>query len=413
MGTHPIFESDFDCLTDCQALRLAFEMAKKETEATIQSGSEEKFVLETPTSPPISLRTRNRKIKECFVTVERLPMTMEESGDAPVTTNVEPTNDSNEIEHKIEHSNENKMDKIENKFDREEKSEDPNDSEEVDEGPSEGISSEEAPLHGSEPDVEESEDVTKLSNKELKEKLTSLGITTGPIVDSTRKIYERKLEKLLTKGKDLAYSTDEDAVPEQEVESEDKPVEPIKEKKRTKKAQKSDPVVEEKFSDEEDEEPVVKNSSSRRRSARILKSKSKKDTEIEQIEEQEEEEEEGQNEEAEVEQEESLEDKIEEEEAEVATESKSTESVQVLSTKTAITSHIHTILFLALVAIAGYLLYSEAEAIESALSDIWDYCVESYSRLYYSMMPEIETIQPDTQPAAEPQVGDPVPTDEL
>merc|ERR1712142_119821 len=371
MGTHPIFESDFDCLTDCQALRLAFEMAKKETEATIQSGSEEKFVLETPTSPPISLRTRNRKIKECFVTVERLPMTMEESGDAPVTTNVEPTNDSNEIEHKIEHSNENKMDKIENKFDREEKSEDPNDSEEVDEGPSEGISSEEAPLHGSEPDVEESEDVTKLSNKELKEKLTSLGITTGPIVDSTRKIYERKLEKLLTKGKDLAYSTDEDAVPEQEVESEDKPVEPIKEKKRTKKAQKSDPVVEEKFSDEEDEEPVVKNSSSRRRSARILKSKSKKDTEIEQIEEQE-----------------------EEEEDEVATESKSTESVQVLSTKTAITSHIHTILFLALVAIAGYLLYSEAEAIESALSDIWDYCVESYSRLYYSMMPEIETIQP-------------------
>ena len=30
--------------------------------------------------------------------------------------------------------------------------------------------------------IEETEDVTKLSNKELKEKLTSLGITTGPIV---------------------------------------------------------------------------------------------------------------------------------------------------------------------------------------------------------------------------------------
>jgi len=422
MGTHPIFESDFDCLTDCQALRLAFEMAKKETEA---------IVLETPTSPPISLRTRNRKIKECFVT-ERLPMNMEESGDAPVTTNVVPIeiDSKNEIEHKIEHSNE--MDKIENldpSSDQNGKDEGPSNSEEVDELPSEGISTlssenernegDEAPFHGSEPDVEESEDVTKLSNKELKEKLTSLGITTGPIVDSTRKIYERKLEKLLTKGKDLAYSTDEDAVPEQEVESEDKPVEPIKEKKRTKKAQKSDPksdpVIEEKFSDEEDEEPVVKNSSSRRRSARILKSKSKKDTEIEQIEEQEEQEEEGQNEEAEVEQEESLEDNIEEE-VEVEKESKSTESVQVLSTKTAITSHIHTILFLALVAIAGYLLYSEAEAIESALSDIWDYSVESYSRLYYSMMPEIETIQPDTQPAAEqPVVGEqPVPTtDEL
>merc|ERR1719427_1342126 len=138
--------------------------------------------------------------------------------------------------------------------------------------------------------IEESEEVTKLSNKELKEKLTSLGITTGPIVDSTRKIYERKLEKLLTKGKDLAYSTDEDAVPEQEVESEDKPAEPEKEKKvtRTKKVPKSDPVVEEKFSDEEEEEPVVKNSSSRRRSARILKSKPKKDTEVEEIQEQEE-----------------------------------------------------------------------------------------------------------------------------
>jgi len=35
-------------------------------------------------------------------------------------------------------------------------------------------------------------------------------------------------------------------------------------------------------------EPVVKNSSSRRRSARILKSKSKKETDIEQIDEQEE-----------------------------------------------------------------------------------------------------------------------------
>merc|ERR1711953_561511 len=217
MGTHPIFESDFDCLTDCQALRLAFEMAKKETE-----------------------------------------------------------------------------------------------------------------------------DVTKLSNKELKEKLTSLGITTGPIVDSTRKIYERKLEKLLAKGKDLAYSTDEDAVPEQEIETEE--AEPVKEKKvtRTKKAPKSDPVVEEKFSDEEDEEPVVKNSSSRRRSARILKPKSKKDTDVEQIDEQEEEAEE----EAEVEQEEESVEENKDEEVEVAKdESKSTESFQVLSTKTAITSHIHTMLF--------------------------------------------------------------------
>ena len=104
-------------------------------------------------------------------------------------------------------------------------------------------------------------------------------------------------------------------------------------------------------------EPVVKNSSSRRRSARILKSKSKKETDVEQIDEQEE----GifhkhlwyllykhsnieTNEDAEVEQEESVEEDKAEEEVEVAKdESKSTESVQVLSTKTAITSHIHTI----------------------------------------------------------------------
>ena len=102
-------------------------------------------------------------------------------------------------------------------------------------------------------------------------------------------------------------------------------------------------------------EPVVKNSSSRRRSARILKSKSKKETDVEQIDEQEE----GifhkhlwyllysnieTNEDAEVEQEESVEKDKAEEEVEVAKdESKSTESVQVLSTKTAITSHIHTI----------------------------------------------------------------------
>merc|ERR1712168_1481190 len=377
MGTHPIFESDFDCLTDCQALRLAVEMAKKDT-GTV--GLEE-----IPVSPPISRRTRNKKIQECFVEVERIKLDMEEkeleSGDGPtVTTQVETDHGQSKLE----------TDNIE--IPDEENDPDESGDKEISENEQEKSG------HGSEPDAEETEDVTKLSNKELKEKLTSLGITTGPIVDSTRKIYERKLEKLLAKGKDLAYSTDEDAVPEQEIETEEQ-AEPVKEKKvtRTKKAPKSDPVVEEKFSDEEDEEPVVKNSSSRRRSARILKSKSKKEAEVEQ-------------------EEESVEENIDEEVEVAKDESKSTESVQVLSTKTAITSHIHTILFLALVAIAGYLLYSEADAIQSALEDMWDYAVASYSKLYYSMMPEIETIQPDTPsppPAAEPKVGDPVPTDEL
>merc|ERR1712168_631393 len=309
MGTHPIFESDFDCLTDCQALRLAFEMAKKDTDIV---GLEE-----NPVSPPISRRTRNKKIQECFVE-ERIKLDMEEkeleSGDGPaVTTQVETDHGQSKLE----------TDNIEI----------PDEENDPDEGGDKEISENEQEKsdHGSEPDAEETEDVTKLSNKELKEKLTSLGITTGPIVDSTRKIYERKLEKLLAKGKDLAYSTDEDAVPEQEIETEEQ-AEPVKEKKvtRTKKAPKSDPVVEEKFSDEEDEEPVVKNSSSRRRSARILKSKSKKDTDVEQIDEQEEEAEE----EAEVEQEEESVEENKDEEVEVAKdESKSTESVQVFQPK--------------------------------------------------------------------------------
>merc|ERR1712227_309755 len=58
------------------------------------------------------------------------------------------------------------------------------------------------------------DEVEQLSNKELKEKLSSMGINVGPIVDSTRKIYERKLAKLLSKGKETAYSTDEDGAPE-------------------------------------------------------------------------------------------------------------------------------------------------------------------------------------------------------
>merc|ERR1711962_515781 len=100
MGTHPIFESDFDCLTDCQALRLAFEMAKKDTDP---------IELENPLSPPISRRTRNKKVQDCYVK-DRLKLDMEEkeleSGDAPVTTNVETDKTS---DHKIETSDETKI----------------------------------------------------------------------------------------------------------------------------------------------------------------------------------------------------------------------------------------------------------------------------------------------------------------
>ena len=110
------------------------------------------------------------------------------------------------------------------------------------------------------------------------------------------------------------------------------------------------------------------------------------------------------------------EDNKNEEVEEAKDESESTESVQVLSTKTAVTSEIHnansrinigifdTLFTFCLVAIIGIFLYSEADAIQSALEDMWDKAVASYSKLYYditdswyySMMPEIETIQPDT-----------------
>ena len=72
----------------------------------------------------------------------------------------------------------------------------------------------------------EEDDVANMTHKELKERLTSLGINVGPIVgelsilvtvvvdliysDSTRKLYERKLAKLQSRGKEAAYSTDED-----------------------------------------------------------------------------------------------------------------------------------------------------------------------------------------------------------
>ena len=129
------------------------------------------------------------------------------------------------------------------------------------------------------------------------------------------------------------------------------------------------------------------------------------------------------------------EDNKNEEVEEAKDESESTESVQVLSAKTTVTSEIHnassrinigifdTLFTFCLVAITCIFLYSEADAIQSALEDMWDKAVTSYSKLYYefygitdswyySMMPEIETIQPDTPFYS--AVDEPyVPTDKL
>ncbi|NWJ10296.1 LAP2B protein, partial [Crypturellus undulatus] len=46
-------------------------------------------------------------------------------------------------------------------------------------------------------------DVTELSNEDLQEQLTKYGINPGPIVATTRKLYERKLSKLMELGPEL------------------------------------------------------------------------------------------------------------------------------------------------------------------------------------------------------------------
>lgn len=115
------------------------------------------------------------------------------------------------------------------------------------------------------------EEVTAMSNEELKERLTTLGIPIGPLVPTTRKIYEKKLINLMNKA-ELQYSTDEDesvgAIAE-EVKEEAPPVQKKKEKRGRPKKEAS--TVQDKFSDDEDEIPIVQNSSSRRRSNRTTK----------------------------------------------------------------------------------------------------------------------------------------------
>ncbi|XP_074867602.1 thymopoietin isoform X3 [Carettochelys insculpta] len=50
-------------------------------------------------------------------------------------------------------------------------------------------------------------DVTELSNEDLQAQLAKYGVIPGPIVASTRKLYEKKLQKLLEEGPALGSST--------------------------------------------------------------------------------------------------------------------------------------------------------------------------------------------------------------
>ncbi|XP_015277049.1 PREDICTED: thymopoietin isoform X6 [Gekko japonicus] len=53
------------------------------------------------------------------------------------------------------------------------------------------------------PDEKDDIDVTELSNEELKEQLMRYGVNTGPIVATTRKLYEKKLLKLKEQTQEL------------------------------------------------------------------------------------------------------------------------------------------------------------------------------------------------------------------
>uniref|UniRef100_A0A8D0G3D6 Thymopoietin n=1 Tax=Sphenodon punctatus TaxID=8508 RepID=A0A8D0G3D6_SPHPU len=50
-------------------------------------------------------------------------------------------------------------------------------------------------------------DVTELSNEDLQEQLVKYGVSPGPIVATTRKLYEKKLLKLIEQGPELRSST--------------------------------------------------------------------------------------------------------------------------------------------------------------------------------------------------------------
>lgn len=116
------------------------------------------------------------------------------------------------------------------------------------------------------------DEVYAMSSDQLKERLTTLGIVIGPIVPSTRKIYEKKLINLMNKA-DLQYSTDEDESVGAIAEEVKEEVPVVQKAKKTRGKKREEGTVQDKFSDDEDDIPVVKNSSSRRRSTRISKVK--------------------------------------------------------------------------------------------------------------------------------------------
>ncbi|NWH30970.1 LAP2 protein, partial [Chloropsis hardwickii] len=53
------------------------------------------------------------------------------------------------------------------------------------------------------PEEKDGLDITEMSNEDLQEQLMKYGVNPGPIVATTRKLYEKKLLKLMEQGPDL------------------------------------------------------------------------------------------------------------------------------------------------------------------------------------------------------------------
>merc|ERR1711892_209766 len=250
--------------------------------------------------------------------------------------------------------------------------------------------------------AQEDVDVADMSNKQLKERLTALGINTGPIVDSTRKLYERKLAKLLNRGKEAAYSTDEDAAPETGVQAEtevdaEKPKRPVRVKKASKKAEEQQQALDTYSDDDENNEEVQQV----RKSRRI---KAKKDTEV--ASDDEDVAGEGDNDEpvengedAPVETAEEVVGTVEDDQPVATTEdAAATVAESTVSVDTASKTRVNTLLFLFLMLVASYLVYSERETVLAKIELATSFVTDKYTSLYYSLLPEIETTTDEQVP---------------
>merc|ERR1712123_387479 len=369
MGTHPIFESDFDCLTDKLASRQTGTMSAQENVEHVEGV----FIEPQLRGTPISRRTRGGS-KIPILTPPKVAHRKDIE-----TSESEAESEGTKPE---EHGAGDIVSELVNEATKEEENESP---------------------IMSDADDEEDVDVADMSNKQLKERLTALGINTGPIVDSTRKLYERKLAKLLNRGKEAAHSTDEDAAPETGVPAEtevdaEKPKRPVRVKKASKKAEEQQQALDTYSDDDENNEEVQQV----RKSRRI---KAKKDTEV--ASDDEDVVGEGDNDEpvengedAPVETAEEVVGTVEDDQPAANTEDAATTVAESTadSVDTASKSRVNTLLFLFLMLVASYLVYSERETVLAKIELATSFVTDKYTSLYYSLLPEIETTTDEQVP---------------